>query len=118
MDNDREYSGDIIRIFGKQFVKNNKNKCNIIYKNKKYKLSEYCEEIDNNYNHKDLIKFKLEINNIKNMSNMFDRCYHLYTISENIKLNNILIFINNCSNSILNKKQFYLHLKKPLMNLI
>ena len=30
-----------LRIFGKIFVNKNKNKCKIIYKNKKYKLKEY-----------------------------------------------------------------------------
>ena len=52
-DDEKEYNEDILRIFGKYFVKHNKNKCKIIYKNKKYKLKEYLEEIDNNYNRKD-----------------------------------------------------------------
>ena len=38
LDDKREYEKDIIRIFGKYFVKENKNKCKIIYKNKKYKV--------------------------------------------------------------------------------
>ena len=36
-------------IFGKEFVHRNKKICRIIYKNKKYKLTEFIEDIDNNY---------------------------------------------------------------------
>ena len=46
---EKEYIGDVLRIFSKDFVKNNKRTCRIIYKNKKYELKEYLEEIDNNY---------------------------------------------------------------------
>ena len=49
-EDDKEYSGDVIRILDKYFIKYNKNKVNLIYKNKKYELKEYFEEIDNNYN--------------------------------------------------------------------
>ena len=77
LDNAIEYSEDILRIFGKKFVKNNKNKCRIIYENKKYKLADYLEEIDNNYKIKNIIKLKLyEANNISDMSYMFYGCYH------------------------------------------
>ena len=31
---DNEYTGEVFRIFGKEFIKRNKNKCKIIYKNK------------------------------------------------------------------------------------
>ena len=47
----KEYEGNVLRIFGKDFVKQNKNKCKIVYGNKKYKLKEYFEEIGNNYTH-------------------------------------------------------------------
>ena len=50
-DDEKDYKEDVIRIFGKKFIKHNKNKCKIIYNNKKYKLKEYLNEIDNNYNH-------------------------------------------------------------------
>ena len=69
LDNDKEYSEDILRIFGKIFVNNNKNKCKIIYENKKYKLKEYLEEIDCKYKNKNIINLKLYgINNISDMS--------------------------------------------------
>ena len=45
---EKEYTGELLRIFGSYFVKHNKNNCRIIYKNKLYKLKEYLEEIDNN----------------------------------------------------------------------
>ena len=36
LDDEKEYTEDAIRIFGKYFVKHNKHKCKIIYNNKKY----------------------------------------------------------------------------------
>ena len=82
-EDDKEYSGDILRILDKYFIKQNKNKCKLIYNNKKYKLKEYFEEIDNNYKDKDVIKLKLyNINNISDMSRMFYGCYHLSSFSE------------------------------------
>ena len=81
---ENEYKGNVIKIFGKNFVKNNKNKCKIIYNNKKYELKEYFNDIDENYNQeiKD-IKLKLYgVNNITNMQEMFYRCYHLSSFSE------------------------------------
>ena len=73
LDDEKEYTEDIIRIFGKYFVEQNRNKCKIIYNNKKYKLKEYFGEIDNNYNPKiKEIKIKLiGIYNIINMKKMF-----------------------------------------------
>ena len=35
------------RIFGVKFVKNNRDKCKIIYNFKKHDLKEYYEEFDN-----------------------------------------------------------------------
>ena len=84
LDDEKEYKEDVIRIFGKYFVKQNKNKCKIIYNNKKYKLKEYFDQIDNNYNSKiKEIKIKLiGINHITNMKEMFYGCYHLTSLSE------------------------------------
>ena len=72
-----------LRIFGKNFVNKNKYKYRIIYENKEYKLHEFFEEIDKDYNYNDLIKLKLRIfNNITNMSYMNDGCNTLVSISE------------------------------------
>jgi len=38
---------DKLKIFGEEFVKNNKDKCKIIYNNKEYELKEYLEDIPN-----------------------------------------------------------------------
>ena len=83
----KEYSGYAIRILDKYFIKNNKNKGKLIYKNKKYELKEYFEEIDNK--DKNIIKLKLYgINNISDMSRIFYGCYHLTSFSEiNIQQN-------------------------------
>ena len=42
-----------VRIFGENFVNNNKDKCKIIYNNKEYELKEYFNDIDKEYNNKD-----------------------------------------------------------------
>ena len=80
LDDEKEYTEDVLRILGKYFVKQNKNKCKIVYKNKKYKLKTYLK----NYNRESKeIKIKLVgINNIGNMEEMFYGCYHLTSVSE------------------------------------
>ena len=79
----------VLRIFGKNFVKTNSNKCKIIYKNKKYKLKEFFKEIDNNYKYKDIIKLKLfGVDNIIDMNRTFFGCYHLESVSEYSTRNN------------------------------
>ena len=84
LEDEKEYTENVIRIFGKYFVKQNINKCKLIYRNKKYKLKEYFDEIDANYNRNiQMIKLKLiGIDNISNMKSMFYGCYHLYLVSE------------------------------------
>ena len=76
-----------VRIFGADFVDNNKKKCKIIYKNKEFELKEYFNDINKKYNNKDEIKIKLKgINNITNMSHMFYNCETLYSLSDILKL--------------------------------
>ena len=78
----KENSLDKIRIFGNIFVKNNKNKCIIIYRGKKYKLKEYFEYIEKNYNYKEDISIILRIiNNITDYSYMFYKCNSLISFS-------------------------------------
>ena len=65
------------RIFGEEFVNNNKEKCKLIYNGEEKELKEYYQEFDN----KDLIKFKLKFNNNTiNMSCMFDGCKNIKSI--------------------------------------
>ena len=108
-DDEKDYKEDVIRIFGKKFIKHNKNKCKIIYNNKKFKLKEYLHEIDNNHNINE-IKLKLTgINKIIDFSDMFHGCIHLLSVSES---NNDIqqcisldIFNDNNTNSSLYEEQ-------------
>ena len=93
-----ENNDEKVKILGRYFIKKNKDKAKIIYKNKIYELKEYFEDIDENYNHKDLIKFKIIfIHNIINMSYMFYDCYTLISLSDNngtnINISNFEIYI-------------------------
>ena len=70
------------KIFGANFVKENKNECQIIYNAKEYKLTENLEDIDNNYEYNKLITIKLIINiYIKNLSRMLYDCKSLLSIT-------------------------------------
>ena len=85
-----------VKILGRYFIKKNKDKAKILYKNKIYELKEYFEDIDENYNHKDLIKLKIIfIHNIIDMSYMFYGCYTLISLSDNNEISNIKIYITN-----------------------
>ena len=63
-----------IKIFGDDFVENNKDKCIIIYKNRPFSLREYFLTKDIDKNDEKLEIFLLELKNIKNCSYMFDGC--------------------------------------------
>ena len=79
-----------IRIFGLIFVENNENICQIMYKGKKYKLSENFD-IENNKN-EDILKIKLiNIKKITNISHIFDQCNSLISVNNisNINISNI-----------------------------
>ena len=77
-----------IKIFGENFVKNNKDKCKILYKNKEYELKKYFDEIDKTYNYKDIISFRLKgFNNITDMSYMFSECNSFSLLPDISKLN-------------------------------
>ena len=87
------------RIFGDEFVKNNKEKCKLIYKGEEKELKEYYQEFDN----QDLIKFKLKFNNNNvDMSYMFYGCKNIKSIKFEGNTNEIDIGSNN--NSINNSQ--------------
>ena len=87
------------RIFGETFVKNNKEKCKLIYNDEEKELKEYYQEFDN----KDLIKFKLKFNNnTVDMSYMFKECKNIKSIRFEGNTNEIDIGSNN--NSINNSQ--------------
>ena len=76
---------DKIKIFGKDFVKNNINNCQMVIEGKEYKLSE-------SFNIKDYNKDKLTvilkgINNITDMSHMFRWCNSLSSLPDISKWN-------------------------------
>ena len=69
-----------VKIFGSEFVKNNKNNCKIIYENEEYELKEYINIKDNK---KEKIEIKLKgINNITNMSCLFHKCNSLSSLTD------------------------------------
>jgi len=79
----KEDNKNKVRIFGKNFVSNNMQKCKILYNGNEYDLKEYLEDIDNKYNNKDSVLIKLKgINNITDMSYMFYGCNSLSLISD------------------------------------
>ena len=83
-----------VRILGKDFVKNNKNKGIIIYNNHKFSLQEFI--IINDI--KDIIKVKMIlINNISNLSYMFKDCYSLFSFDEIENINDTFLKYSNFS---------------------
>ena len=81
-------------IFGETFVENNKEKCKLIYNGEEKELKEYYQEFDN----KDLIKFKLKFNNNTiNMSHMFDECKNIKSIKFEGNTNEIDVGSNDDS---------------------
>ena len=82
-----------VRIFGEEFVNNNKEKCKIIYDNNEYDLKEFFEDIDNNYNNQDLIRFELKgVNNITDMSYMFYECDSILLLPSISNINTSKVF--------------------------
>ena len=98
------------RIFGENFIANNKNKCVVIYKNKKIVLKEYMPKEE--YKKEDKIKIKILLNNGYNLSYMFKNCENLLYIScNNTKDNNDKetdSIENNDNIKIIKKKEFLL----------
>ena len=70
---------NIIKIFGKEFVKNNKDKCKIKYEGKEFELQEYFK-INSKQN---IFKLILTgINNVTDMSYMFSGCESLESLPD------------------------------------
>ena len=70
------------RIFGSNFVKNNKNKCTIIYKGDAYELSEEFD-IREKVKKRDVLEIKLRgILNITDMSYIFSNCNQLISLPD------------------------------------
>ena len=77
-----------IQIFGEDFVKNNKNICQIIYENKSLELTQFLEL--KNIGNKEILEIKLiGINNIIDASCMFWGCISLISLPDISKWNTI-----------------------------
>ena len=73
-----------VKIFGNEFVENNKSKCRMKYKEKDYDLLDYFEIEDD----EELLEIKLfGINNITDMSYLFSCCEMLESLSDIYKWN-------------------------------
>ena len=70
----------LLKLFGKKFVKNNKNKCKIEIKGKIMPIR--TKYIINEFNEDELVIKLLGINNITNISNMFYDCSSLIKIPD------------------------------------
>ena len=99
-----------LRLFGDYFIYKNFDKCRIIYKNKEYKIKDYMEEIDKNYDTKNLVKFKLRfLQNIIDIKLMFECCNALISVSDNKndnKKEKIYKMVIKINNSFLNSEAF------------
>ena len=74
-----------INIFGYEFVRNNKRNCKMIIDKKEYEITrQYNAE---NYNNKKLKIKLIGIDNINDMSYMFDGCSSLSSLTDISKLN-------------------------------
>ena len=91
-----------LRILSQYFINKNKDKCEVVYHNKKHELKECVEDIHIDCNDNDLIKFKLIfIHNIIDMSFMFYGCYSLISLSivlnwNKFKVSGIRHMFNGC----------------------
>ncbi len=84
-----ENNQDKLRILGENFINKNKFNGQIIYKNKTYRLEEYFEDIDENYNRNDIVKFLLYLDkNINDLSYLFCECESLVSVNRIYKIDN------------------------------
>ena len=75
-----------LKIFGSEFVKNNKDKCKIRHTSGTMELREYFD-IDDNLKTKDFLEIILTgITSVTDMGNMFQECRTLLSISDMSKL--------------------------------
>ena len=70
------------KFFGEIFVKNNKDKCKIIYKEKEYELFPYFQDIISEYIGEELTIKLIGISKITDCTNMFFGCTSLYSLPD------------------------------------
>ena len=85
LNRDNPLSKSKIKIFGAEFVKNNKNICKMIIDEKEYEITEEYDVIEDN---KSNLQIKLNgINNVIDISFMFDGCCSLASLPDIQKWN-------------------------------
>ena len=78
-----------VKIFGNIFVKNSLDKCKIICQKKEYNLMEYYD-IKDYKKDKNILEIELKIiNNLSDMSYMFDNCESLIYLSNDLNTNEV-----------------------------
>ena len=92
-----------IRIFGENFIKNNKD-IKIIYKEEIYEIKEFIDDIDSNYSQEDFTIIIKDFNKITDLSYIFADCTSLYQISNPNSIDYLLQWgFNKKNNDIDNK---------------
>ena len=105
-------SKDNLRLLGKEFVENNKNKGVIVINNKKYNLTEFNPII--NYNKEELKIYLILKQKNFNKSCMFAECFSLISIY--IYENNKSIEIDNYKTFIEHEESIDKHFDKEVEN--
>ena len=82
-----EDNSDKVKIFDKNFINNNIHKCKVLYDNEEYDLNAYFQDIKPSYNNQDEFTIKLKINNITNMSFIFNKCNSFSSLPDLSKWN-------------------------------
>ena len=77
-----------LKIFGENFVKNNKNICRILIKDYECDLCPFIDINQYNYDNSGAFEIKLDgVNNIINMSEMFHKCNNLSSVPNISQMN-------------------------------
>ena len=85
-----------LKLFGDEFVKNNINNCKIIIDGNEYKLCNYINIADFNYDDSKIFKIQLTgIKSITDMSYMFHKCDNLFSVSYLLQINTSKVTIKN-----------------------
>ena len=96
-------NSNLIKIFGKNFVENNKQKCKIICEGKIYELTDYFDSNALDNRNSNILEIKLNgIDKITDASHMFSECTSLISISgishwNTINVTNMSMMFHACS---------------------
>ena len=86
-----------LKLFGDEFVKNNINNCKIIIDGNEYKLCNYINIADFNYDDSKIFKIQLTgIKSITDMSYMFHKCDNLFSVSYLSQINTSKVTSMRC----------------------